>query len=232
MVLESSEVLEPVAPESTSLHSGVSTALDMLTPATLSTLLTREPFKKRCSSKKNLTETNQAPSSAAMALLLPSAGHCKVHPSVIFTILDHHSRRKEGQDRVIGTLLGVKTDNVIKIQNCFAVPHNENEEQVAVDMDFHHNMFKLHKQVNSREEVVGWYATGSNISEHSAVIHGFYSNEGAQLHLLVDATINPETPMSARAFVSSPVSLGEQALGVRFQELCTEVVSSDVSPSL
>jgi len=162
------------------------------------------------------------------SLLISSIGHCKVHPAVVFTILDHHSRRKEGQERVIGTLLGTTTDGVVEVTNCFPVPHNENEEQVAVDMEFHHTMFKLHKQVNSREEIVGWYATGTEISEHSAVIHDFYGREGAPVHLLVDATLNPEKNMSARAFTSSPVKLGDKELGVRFQELCAEIVASEV----
>eukprot|EP00656_Telonema_subtile_P034363 TRINITY_DN38460_c0_g1_i1.p1 TRINITY_DN38460_c0_g1~~TRINITY_DN38460_c0_g1_i1.p1 ORF type:complete len:296 (-),score=87.26 TRINITY_DN38460_c0_g1_i1:59-946(-) len=161
------------------------------------------------------------------SLLLASAGHCKVHPSVVFTILDHHSRRKEGQERVIGTLLGSNVDGVIEIQNCFPVPHNENEEQVAVDMEFHHNMYKLHQQVNKKEEIVGWYATGTAISEHSAVIHEFYGREGAPVHLLVDATLSAETDISARAFVASPVTLGEQSLGMRFKELCAELVVSE-----
>ena len=35
----------------------------------------------------------------------------KVHPSVLFSILDHFIRRPEGQKRVIGTLLGVTSDD-------------------------------------------------------------------------------------------------------------------------
>merc|ERR1711865_89420 len=161
------------------------------------------------------------------SLLISSIGHCKVHPAVVFTILDHHSRRKEGQERVIGTLLGSNVDGVIEIENCFPVPHNENEEQVAVDMEFHTNMYKLHQQVNKNEVVVGWYATGTGISEHSAVIHEFYAREGAPVHVLVDATLSPDKNISARAFVSSPVTLGQQSLGIRFQELCAEVVVSE-----
>merc|ERR1711998_286901 len=160
-------------------------------------------------------------------LLVPAIGHCKVHPSVIFTILDHHSRRKEGQERVIGTVLGTHNEGTFEITNCFPVPHNENEETVAVDMEFHHNMYKLHKQVNNREEIVGWYATGNSISEHSAVIHEFYGREGAPVHLLVDATIDPQREMAARAFTSSPVTLGDKCLGMRFQELCSEIIVSE-----
>jgi translation initiation factor 3 subunit F len=52
----------------------------------------------------------------------------KVHPVVIFNILDHFIRRTEGQDRVIGTLLGVNVEGTIEIRNCFPVPHTEGEQ--------------------------------------------------------------------------------------------------------
>jgi len=41
----------------------------------------------------------------------------KIHPVVIFNILDQFIRRNEGQDRVIGTLLGVNVDGAIEIRN-------------------------------------------------------------------------------------------------------------------
>lgn len=52
----------------------------------------------------------------------------RVHPVVIFNILDQFLRRSEGQDRVIGTLLGLNVDGVIEIRNCFPVPHTEGEQ--------------------------------------------------------------------------------------------------------
>merc|ERR1712178_415166 len=90
---------------------------------------------------------------------------CRVHPAVVFTILDHFSRRNEGQEGVIGTLLGEENDGVVEIKNCFPVPHNETAEQVqgeiqyhvGVDMEFHRTMYELHRKVSTREVVVGWY---------------------------------------------------------------------------
>jgi len=69
----------------------------------------------------------------------------KVHPVVILSILDHYMRRKENQDRVIGTLLGTPVDGVIEVRNCFPVPHNE-DEAVAMDMVFHKDMYELHQK--------------------------------------------------------------------------------------
>jgi hypothetical protein len=81
-----------------------------------------------------------------------------VHPVVLFSILDHHSRREEDQDRVIGTLLGYEENGVVFIRNSFPVPHSEGED-VAVKRDYHRNMFELHQKANFREEIVGWLAS-------------------------------------------------------------------------
>lgn len=56
----------------------------------------------------------------------------KIHPVVLFSIIDHYTRRNEGQDRVIGTLLGTVRDGEVEVRNCFPVPHNETEEQVSL----------------------------------------------------------------------------------------------------
>jgi len=98
----------------------------------------------------------------------------KLHPVVLFTILDHFVRRTDKQERVIGTLLGSNNDGVVEIRNCFPVPHTEGEQvddlslsykkiprlqslfQVAVDMDFHRSMYELHLKANPKETIVGW----------------------------------------------------------------------------
>lgn len=53
---------------------------------------------------------------------------CKIHPVVVWSILDHFMRRSAGQERVIGALLGINFDGLIEIRSCFGVPHNEKEE--------------------------------------------------------------------------------------------------------
>ena len=78
-----------------------------------------------------------------------------LHSVVLLSVLDHHIRRKEDQHRVIGTLLGYTKGGVVYVRNCFPVPHTETE-QVAVDMNYHRNMFELHQKANSDEEIVGW----------------------------------------------------------------------------
>ncbi|KAJ2161952.1 hypothetical protein GGF46_001048 [Coemansia sp. RSA 552] len=131
-----------------------------------------------------------APGSAAGPLT--TTQQCYIHPVVLFSILDHFLRRNETQDRVIGTLLGVRSDDgrVVEIRSCFAVPHFETEEEIQVDMEHHGSVYALHKRANAREQIVGWYATGAQLSKYAALIQEFYAQEAAPfsaVHLVVDA---------------------------------------------
>eukprot|EP00040_Diaphanoeca_grandis_P038450 m.256528 g.256528 ORF g.256528 m.256528 type:complete len:282 (+) comp34444_c0_seq1:176-1021(+) len=140
----------------------------------------------------------------------------KILPMVYFGILDHYSRRLGGQHRVIGTLLGTVTGSAIEVTNCFPVPHNETDEQVAVDMDYHRSMFELHRQVNPKEVIVGWYATGAEITEHSVLIHEFYSRETTTpVHLCVDTEMQNKQ-MSIAAFMGAPIGVPDATTGTLF----------------
>jgi translation initiation factor 3 subunit F len=87
-----------------------------------------------------------------------------IHPVALFSILDHYLRRKDDQDRVIGTLLGVRSTSgvggseaeTVEVRSSFAVLHSETSEQVAVDMEYHRTMYELHHKVNPKEVIVGW----------------------------------------------------------------------------
>merc|ERR1711916_204858 len=93
-----------------------------------------------------------------------------VHPVVALSVIDHYMRRPEGQERVIGALLGLPGVNgKVEIRNSIPVPHSE-----------------------TADEIVGWYATGYEISEYSILLHEFFasSSHGAAsrhpIHLTVD----------------------------------------------
>ncbi|TFK43777.1 JAB1/Mov34/MPN/PAD-1 ubiquitin protease-domain-containing protein [Crucibulum laeve] len=112
-----------------------------------------------------------------------------IHPVALFSILDHYLRRTDSQDRVIGTLLGTRTDTEIEVKSSFAVLHSETSEQVAVDMEYHRTMYELHHKVNPKEVIVGWYSTGSNLNTYSALIQNFYSQETAP-HQAIHVAVN------------------------------------------
>ena len=101
----------------------------------------------------------------------------RLHPVILASIVDSYERRNEGAARVIGTLLGTVDKHSVEVTNCFSVPHNESEDEVAVDMEFAKNMYELHKKVSPNELILGWYATGHDITEHSVLIHEYYSRE-------------------------------------------------------
>ncbi|GAB2285761.1 Eukaryotic translation initiation factor 3 subunit F [Dionaea muscipula] len=161
------------------------------------------------------------------AVLLPfgsPATTVKVHPLVIFNICDCYVRRPDQADRVIGTLLGsVLPDGTVDVRNSYAVPHNEYSDQVALDIDYHHNMLMSHQKVNPKEAIVGWYSTGFGVTGGSALIHEFYSREVSNpIHLTVDTTFgNGEATI--KAFISVNLSLGDQQLAAQFQEIPVDI---------
>jgi len=139
----------------------------------------------------------------------------RVHPVVLFSIVDSYERRNSGAQRVIGTLLGVVEAGGVEVTNCFHVPHTEGDD-VAVDMDYAHTMFELHRQVNRNEQVVGWYSTGDHVTEHSLLIHEFYARENKNpIHLTVDTTLKSER-LGLKAYVSVPMGVPERQLGTIF----------------
>ena len=101
----------------------------------------------------------------------------KVHPVVLFSIADSYERRNADSHRVIGTLVGNVDKQSIEVTNCFCIPHKEYEERVEADIVYAQEMFELNKKVAPHEALVGWFATGSDITSHSALIHDYYARE-------------------------------------------------------
>jgi len=154
----------------------------------------------------------------------------KIHPSVLFSIIDHFIRRPEGQTRVIGTLLGYSTDTHVELVNCFAVPHSEKQDEVAVGQTFNKNMCSLHTRVNTKEKIVGWYATsmdGMCIVDSSSLIHDFYANECADpIHIVVDTALIANT-VGVKAYVSTPLQIAGVEFANMFHQVQVEMSSSD-----
>ncbi|GAA5920316.1 hypothetical protein JCM6882_006494, partial [Rhodosporidiobolus microsporus] len=144
---------------------------------------------------------------------LPSASRpitaLSSHPLVLATLLDAHLRRSQGQDRVFGTLLGVRnpSDGSLELRNAFAVPYEvRGKGQVTIDMDHHRAMLDLHLKVSPREQVVGWFATSPALNSFSALIHNFYTTEspsGPAVHL----TLDPSS-LAVAAYTAAPIGLG------------------------
>mmetsp|Transcript_20698 Transcript_20698/g.25096 ORF Transcript_20698/g.25096 Transcript_20698/m.25096 type:complete len:287 (+) Transcript_20698:356-1216(+) len=150
-----------------------------------------------------------------------------VHPVVLFSILDHYMRRSEGQGRVIGALLGTRVGKKVDITNCFPVPHVEKgEEEVAVGKEHMRQMLNLHLRVNDGEDIIGWYATsdgGILINEQSCLIHDFFTAECPDpFHLVVDTSLQ-DNMLGVKAFISSPLILGDRALAAAFKQIKVDI---------
>lgn len=162
----------------------------------------------------------------------------KVHPLVVFSILDHFIRRQQGQERVIGTLLGERDDatGTVVISNAFAVPHTEKDGEVAVGQATNKTMYSLLSRVNPSERIVGWYATADDVgnpsNESSLLIHDFYIQEcGMPVHLVVDTSLVDGVRLRALEGLNPDSVLGLPAKEA-FAELECDLTFTDSERSL
>jgi len=160
-----------------------------------------------------------------LSIMASSSLVCKVHPVVLFSIIDAYERRNEDAKRVIGTLLGSVDKGVVEVTNCFAVPHNESDDEVAVDIEYARNMFELHKKVNSSEGIVGWFSTGWEVSVHSVLIHDYYSREAKNpVHLTVDTFVR-NGKMSIKGYHSTSIGVPGKTVGTMFTPVQVETIT-------
>lgn len=111
------------------------------------------------------------PVNVPVSLLRPimSTLNVRVHPVVLFNIVDAYERRNESQDRVIGTLLGTQDKSgAVEVTNSFVVQHREANGEVAIDIDVAKELLELYRRVNASESIIGWFSTGqTDVNEYS-----------------------------------------------------------------
>lgn len=160
----------------------------------------------------------------------------QIHPVALFSVVDSYERRQESDKRVIGSLLGVKTQpGLVEVRSGYAVPHNETADEVAVDMDFDKEMLKLHQRVNHNEVIVGWYSTFQTSTPtkvapspenkmHSVYIHDYYSrSDSSAIFLTVDTSMR-NARLEIKAYTRSKVGLPGKTEGIIFTPIPCEVV--------
>ncbi|GAB5364999.1 hypothetical protein AAMO2058_001018400 [Amorphochlora amoebiformis] len=143
----------------------------------------------------------------------------KVHPLVVFNILDHYRRREPKQHRVVGTLLGetVKTVDGVKIhiKNSFPIPHADFKgDEVSIDFEYHKNMAALQKKLSQKESVVGWYSTGNAISYTTPLIHEVLCRRVKNgIHLMVD-TLLTKNRLTVKGYIGRTIKMeGKEVVG-------------------
>jgi len=151
----------------------------------------------------------------------------KVHPVVLFSIADSYERRNADSHRVIGTLVGNVDKQSIEVTNCFCIPHKEYEERVEADIVYAQEMFELNKKVAPHEALVGWFATGSDITSHSALIHDYYARETKDpIHLTLDTTLNSGR-VNMKAYVFVPIGVPGATSGSMFTPVKVEMIATE-----
>eukprot|EP00759_Apiculatamorpha_spiralis_P012766 PhF_6_TR19665/c0_g1_i1/m.28714/K03038/PSMD7, RPN8; 26S proteasome regulatory subunit N8 len=113
----------------------------------------------------------------ATASKVEPATEVKIHPLVLLSAVDHYVRinnKVSGGKRVIGILLGQRTKDTLDINNCYAVPFEEDPTDPNVwfiDCNYLQDMFFMFKKVWSKTRIVGWYSSGPKICRNDLAIH-------------------------------------------------------------
>jgi len=151
----------------------------------------------------------------------------KVHPVVLLQIADSYERRSQDNHRVIGTLVGNVDKQSVEVTNCFCIPHKEYEERVEADIVYAQEMFELNKKVAPHEALVGWFATGSEITSHSALIHDYYARETKDpIHLTLDTTLSSGR-LTMKAYVFVPLGVPGATTGSMFTPVKVELMATE-----
>jgi len=102
-----------------------------------------------------------------MSSVLKKKTKAQLHPLVLLNVLDHYQRVAKGtKKRVVGCLIGDKSEGHTDVSNSFAVPFDETTKvpyTSFLDFDYLKEMGDMFKAVNASEKVVGWYSTGVKI---------------------------------------------------------------------
>jgi len=146
----------------------------------------------------------------------------KVHPTVVFSIIDAYERRNEKLTRVVGTLLGTNIQGNIEVTDCYVVPHRDGEE-VAIDAEFAKTSYNAYKKVNPSVYIVGWFSTGHEIPNTSCLIHEYYTREARQpIHVTIDTALKSNVP-EVKAYYNMEIGIPERKQGSIFVPIPIEV---------
>lgn len=118
--------------------------------------------------------TVTAPAAPAVA----SPVDVKIHNSALFRILEIVSKQiLDKNTRIIGTLLGVRSDDGsdVEIRDAFMVPCQETGDSISIEEHKHKTLYALHKKAHPKEFVLGWFDCASAIDGSTGLIHDFYS---------------------------------------------------------
>ncbi|CCH45002.1 hypothetical protein BN7_4581 [Wickerhamomyces ciferrii] len=137
-----------------------------------------------------------------------------IQSPALFQLLEFALRSEEG-NRVIGTLLGTRSDDgsELDIKDAYIVPHHEEGDEVTIEEYHHRSLYQLHKRSNPKDSVLGWFSTNSTVDSFTALVHDFYSRsaDGTFPHPAVHLTLSNENDgeitsiPTINTYIASPV---------------------------
>lgn len=102
----------------------------------------------------------------------------KIHHSALFAILEIVSKQALDENkRIIGTLLGVRSDDGanVEIRDAYPVPCQETGDSISIEEHTHKTLYQLYKKAHAKEYVLGWFDSAAHIDGSTGLIHDFYS---------------------------------------------------------
>lgn len=159
---------------------------------------------------------------------MPKINTVRIHPTALFTIVDSYEHRSQNQDRVIGTLLGTfdYAKGAVEVTSAFHVNHSETGKEVALDMEYAKTTTALHFRVNPSEQVIGWFATGAEITDTSVLIHSYYCSltKNPPVHLTVDTSMKEsDARMGIKAYLGVSFGVPNKTIGTMFPPCKVEI---------
>lgn len=123
--------------------------------------------------------------------------------------------------------IGSVDKGIVEVTNCFCVPHKEYDDQVEAELSYAMDVYDLNRRVNSNEAIVGWWATGHEVTNHSSVIHEYYSREcNNPVHITVDTSLQGGR-MGLKAYVCVPLGVPNGKQGCMFTSIPVDVTCYD-----
>ncbi|VUZ46409.1 unnamed protein product [Hymenolepis diminuta] len=156
-----------------------------------------------------------------------------VHPVVLLSIIDAYEKRPDFNDQIIGTLLGMLCyykftfitgtfeKGIIEVTHCFPVPHKVHKGEVSMRINFSQTMLGLERKVSRYSRPVGWFSTGSDVTEAAHLIHkdNYMKSLKNPIFLLVNPNLIVGEKMSIQAFQSHNIGVPYGTVGSIFLPL-------------
>ncbi|KAM7542376.1 hypothetical protein Aperf_G00000001248 [Anoplocephala perfoliata] len=141
-----------------------------------------------------------------------------VHPVVLLSIIDSYERRTAFEDQIVGTLLGTFEKGIIEVTHSFPVLYKVSNGEVSIRINYAHTMLKLERRVSRYSRPVGWYSTGSDVTEAAHLIHrdNYMRSFKNPIFLLVNPNLNFGEKMSIQAFQSHNIGIPDGTMGSIF----------------